>query len=83
MFGLVEDVFDSGPVATAPAGFKLFANRVDTAGLFQVDSLALVRAVADHQAISSVASHVFLIRSSRRATVRRAQPSCTAISSLL
>ena len=40
VFGFVENVFDSGPVAAAPAAFKLFANRVDAAGLFQVASLA-------------------------------------------
>ena len=46
-------------------------------------SWALVDGIAGHQATSPRASHVLRISSSRRATVRRAQPSCSAISSLL
>ena len=35
-FGLLESVFDARPVAAAPAAFKIFANRVNAAGLLQV-----------------------------------------------
>ena len=63
--------------------FEFFAEAMDALGLLEIVTRAGLGGIAGHQATSPRASHVLRISSSRRATVRRAQPSCSAISSLL
>ena len=79
--GLIQEGLDPGPPAGPPVGLESLAGPVDPARLGERVVTSLGDRSSRHQATSSSASQVLRIRSSRRATVRRAQPSWAAISS--
>ena len=79
----IEVVRDRGRIAGAPRRLERLAGTVDGSGSGQRVAGLLFGAVAGHQPSSTNVIQVLRIRSSRRAIVRRAQPSWSAISSLV